>query len=82
MYASRRSFLMGTAAASVVVACRRACSPPTRRFTITAPMDPPEWALLERELLHAHTAACTQFFQRYFNQADRLAGDHGALGRR
>ena len=47
-------------------------------------MDPPEWALLERELLHAHTAACAKFFQRYFNQATgwlettvRWGGDDG-----
>ena len=47
-------------------------------------MDPPEWALLERELLHAHTAACVKFFHRYFNQASgwlettpRFGGDDG-----
>ena len=42
-------------------------------------MDPPEWALLQRELLHAHTAACVKFFQRYFNR-QRLAGDHASAG--
>jgi len=47
-------------------------------------MDPPEWALLQRELLHAHTAACVKFFRRYFNQAsgwlettERFGGDDG-----
>ena len=47
-------------------------------------MDPPEWALLERELLHAHTAACVKFFRRYFDQSNgwlettvRYGGDDG-----
>jgi hypothetical protein len=53
-------------------------------FSIDAPMDPPEWALLERELLHAHTGACVKFFKRYFDQATgwlettpRWGGDDG-----
>jgi len=47
-------------------------------------MDPPEWALLERELLRQHTTACVKFFRRYFNQAngwlettERFGGDDG-----
>ena len=54
-------------------------------FSVIAPMDPPEWALLQRELLHAYTAACTAFFRRYFNQQTgwlettvRWGGDDGA----
>ena len=47
-----------------------------------APMDPPEWALLERELLRAHTAACVKFFRRYFNQANGWLETTRALGRR
>src|SRR5436190_20449530 len=80
---SRRAFLLGTAAAMTVAL------PPLKAFaestfTIVAPMDPPEWALLERELLRAHTAACVKFFHRYFNQATgylettpRYGGDDG-----
>ncbi len=85
---SRRAFLLGTAAAMTVAL------PPLKAFaespfTIAAPMDPPEWALLERELLRAHTAACVKFFHRYFNQATgylettpRFGGDDGPDPRR
>ena len=81
MINSRRAFLMGTAAA-----CAAAMLPlpalAETTITIGAPMDPPEWALLQRELLHAHTAACVKFFRRYFNPGDRLAGNHRTLRRR
>ena len=46
-------------------------------------MDAPEWALLEREVLQAHTAACEQFFNRYFDEKGylrcyvRWGGDDG-----
>src|SRR6185312_4951341 len=67
--ASRRSFMKTTAAAL-------ACAASGPRFaiasepvlSITMPMDAPEWALLERELLHAHTDACELFFNRYFDE--------------
>jgi hypothetical protein len=32
------------------------------------PMTPPAWALLERELLRANTAACKEFFAKYFDE--------------
>ena len=77
----RRSFLLGSAAMIGASALPAAAD---TAFTIGAPMDPPEWALLQRELLHAHTAACVKFFQRYFNQASgylettpRFGGDDG-----
>ncbi len=50
---------------------------------IDAPMSPPEWALLERELLRANTAACGEFFDRYFDErgfllcVERWGGDDG-----
>jgi hypothetical protein len=37
-------------------------------LSATKPMSPPEWALLQRELLSAHTAACEAFFDRYFDE--------------
>jgi hypothetical protein len=84
MNASRRSFLMGTAASVFVAMAPRLAAADEMAFNVTAPMDPPDWALLEREFLHAHTAACTQFFQRYFNQQTgwlettvRWGGDDG-----
>lgn len=66
---SRRSFILGTAAA---VTCAAAF--PHTAFAeetvlaINTPMQAPEWAMLERELLHAHTDACEAFFDRYFDQ--------------
>lgn len=86
MTRTRRSFLMGSAAMAAGAAVFAAL--PARAagtaFSITAPMDPPEWALLERELLRAHTDACVTFFHRYFNPAngwlettERWGGDDG-----
>ena len=83
MYSTRRSFLLGTAAASAAALIPDAALAETT-FAIATPMDPPEWALLERELLRQHTAACVKFFHRYFNQAngwlettERWGGDDG-----
>ncbi|MFQ5733901.1 MAG: hypothetical protein ACE5KM_18335 [Planctomycetaceae bacterium] len=53
------------------------------KLRITQPMTPPPWALLERELLKANTAACKQFFARYFDSrgwllcVERWGGDDG-----
>src|SRR5260370_24536458 len=81
MQNSRLSFLMGAAGAGLLPLPALAADP---AFAIATPMDPPEWALLQRELLHAHTAACVKFFRRYFNQAtgwlettERFGGDDG-----
>ena len=52
-------------------------------ITIDQPMSPPKWALLERELLCANTAACEEFFARYFDErgfllcVERWGGDDG-----
>jgi hypothetical protein len=46
-------------------------------------MAPPNWALLERELLRANAAACREFFGRYFDErgylmcVERWGGDDG-----
>jgi hypothetical protein len=84
MSASRRAFLLGTAAASFAAMAPARAATPLPAFTVTAPMDPPEWALLERELLDANTEACVHFFQRYFDQStgylettERWGGDDG-----
>ena len=50
-------------------------------ITIDSPMAPPAWALLERELLRANTAACEEFFAKVFRRA-RLSAVRRALGRR
>src|SRR5215467_10009321 len=37
------------------------------RINVNTPMSPPVWALLGRELIRANTAACVEFFSRYFD---------------
>ncbi|SIO28566.1 hypothetical protein SAMN05444166_3498 [Singulisphaera sp. GP187] len=50
---------------------------------VASPMTPPEWALLERELFRANTAACEEFFAKYFDDngylecVARWGGDDG-----
>lgn len=52
-------------------------------LSIRTPLSPPAWALLERELLRANTAACKEFFARYFDErgyllcVERWGGDDG-----
>jgi hypothetical protein len=52
-------------------------------LVIDTPMSPPEWALLERQLLEANTVACEEFFARYFDDrgwllcVERWGGDDG-----
>jgi hypothetical protein len=47
------------------------------------PMTPPNWALLQRELLRANAAACEEFFAKYFDErgfllcVERWGGDDG-----
>jgi hypothetical protein len=51
--------------------------------TIDTPMPPPAWALLERELLRQQSAACEEFYERYFDErgwlecVERWGGDDG-----
>ena len=53
------------------------------RVVIETPMPPPGWALLELELIRAQTAACRDFFDRYFDErgylecVERWGGDDG-----
>jgi hypothetical protein len=50
---------------------------------VEAPMNPPGWALLERELLRANARACEEFYARYFDDrgflecVERWGGDDG-----
>ena len=52
-------------------------------LAIETPMPPPEWALLQRELLRANAAACEEYFARYFDErgyllcVERWGGDDG-----
>jgi hypothetical protein len=66
---SRRSFLAGTAATCAYALGRSSVTLGEEpALSITTPMDAPEWALLERQVLHEHTAACGLFFDRYFDE--------------
>ncbi len=53
------------------------------RVLIDDPLSPPTWALLQRELLRAHAAACQEFFDKYFDErgyllcVERWGGDDG-----
>ena len=53
------------------------------KIAIDSPMTPPNWALLERELIRANTAACEEFFAKYFDErgfllcVERGGGNHG-----
>ncbi|HVX59230.1 MAG TPA: hypothetical protein VHC19_01465 [Pirellulales bacterium] len=52
-------------------------------MTIDAPMPPPAWAVMERELLRANARACQEYFDRYFDErgyllcVERWGGDDG-----
>lgn len=52
-------------------------------IVIDRPMPPPGWALLERDLLKQNTAACREFFEKYFDDrgwllcVERWGGDDG-----
>jgi hypothetical protein len=65
---TRRKFLVSTTSALACAALRPSLVWAADSIAeITTPMDPPEWALLERQVIHAHTAACEEFFDRYFD---------------
>lgn len=52
-------------------------------IAIDTPLAPPNWALLERELLRASTTACREYFDHYFDDrgyllcVERWGGDDG-----
>ncbi len=83
----RRAFFLG----SVIAALQAVAGQPWQYATaasapiieVSTPMPPPEWALLERELLHATSAACEQYFDHYFDGrgylecVERWGGDDG-----
>ncbi len=41
-------------------------------IVLNTPSSPPQWALLERELLNAQTAACERIFDKYFDERGYL----------
>lgn len=65
----RRDCLAAVAAAAVTPLSAMAQGlPGGARLTITSPMSPPEWALLQRELLRVQSDAVAAFYERYFDE--------------
>ncbi|MDB5454549.1 MAG: hypothetical protein JWP92_134 [Caulobacter sp.] len=64
---SRRRFLRTASALLLAVAAAPAWAASAATLEIKTPMPPPDWALLERELLKANAEACEVFFARYFD---------------
>ena len=58
--------------------------PQQTTLVVQSPMQPPFWALLERELMRMQTLACQEFFEHYFDDrgyllcVPRWSGDDGA----
>ena len=69
---TRRALLQGASAAAFCALLPLPATAQTTRLSVVTPMRPPEWALLERELLRANTAACEVFFERYFDERGYL----------
>ncbi len=41
-------------------------------LAIATPMEAPRWAMLERQLLAAHTPACLEFYRKYYDDRGRV----------
>jgi hypothetical protein len=70
----RREFLKGAVAlaAAPAAACAARGAGQSTAVRIESPMSPPEWALLQRQLLHRESEACAAFYQRYFDARGRF----------
>ena len=75
-----RHSLLAVAIGSLFVSQLAAADPVVE---IRSTQTPPTWALLERELLKANSAACREFYKRYFDDrgwllcVERWGGDDG-----
>ncbi|HUQ11823.1 MAG TPA: hypothetical protein VM146_16030 [Steroidobacteraceae bacterium] len=67
---TRREFV--TAAAAVALGARMSDAQGRPRYLVDTPMPAPEWALLQRALLNAHTDACETFHAKYFDARNHL----------
>ncbi len=65
---NRRQFVAGAAALAAWPAGAGAKAP----LVVSTPLAPPEWALLQRELLRVQTEACEAFYARYFDDRGYL----------
>jgi len=57
----------------VLVPASFCCAAGNPGIVVKAPMAPPQWALLERELLRSNSRAAEQFFARYVDERGYLA---------
>jgi len=69
---SRRRFLRTASALLLAAVASPVMAAAPATLEIKTPMAPPEWALLERELLKANAEACEAFFARYFDDRGYL----------
>jgi hypothetical protein len=69
---TRRAFLQSVSALGLAALLPVAAFAQSAVIDVKTPMRPPEWALLERELFRANTAACEEFFNRYFDERGYL----------
>lgn len=67
---SRRGFI--AAAGALALAPRTYGVAERPELRVSTPMPAPEWALLQRELLRAHTEACEIFHAKYFDERHHL----------
>jgi hypothetical protein len=78
----RRLLLLCLGLVVVLIGAHPAQGQP-RVVHVKTPLSPPTWALLERELLKASSAACAEFYDRYFDErgylrcVERWGGDDG-----
>ena len=77
------AMVLAAASTGASASCAFAAPPGQLTLRIEKPMAPPEWALLERELLRSSARACEEFFSRYFDNqgylecVERWGGDDG-----
>lgn len=80
---ARRCLPQGAAAFLAAALCVQSVVSGGETVAIDAPMSPPGWALLERELLRQNATACREFFEKYFDErgwlrcVERWGGDDG-----
>lgn len=80
---SLRHLLVGLALVPASVGIVTSATAGLPVVSIDTPMPPPNWAVLERELLKANAEACEQFYDRYFDDrgwllcVERWGGDDG-----
>src|SRR5437867_5848208 len=77
-----RSFLAFVVLLTACIPTACADAPPNP-LSVTTPLSPPPWSLLQRQLLSANAAACREFYAKYFDErgwllcVERWGGDDG-----